>query len=73
MQSRSLFRAGGETRVSDIAAFPGTGRRGGIYSVEYTHERHYTSNIGSEMNCHFIWYLYNELCVLYPRAFGEGL
>ena len=25
--------------------------------------------IGSEMNFHFIRYLWNELCVLYPRAF----
>ena len=29
--------------------------------------------IGSEMNFHFIWYLWNELCVLYPRASGEGI
>ena len=30
-------------------------------------------NIGSEMNFHFIRYLWNELCVLYPRASGEGI
>ena len=29
--------------------------------------------IGSEMIFHFIRYLWNELCVLYPRAFGEGI
>ena len=32
-----------------------------------------TINIGSEMNFHFIRYLWNELCVLYPRASGEGI
>ena len=31
-------------------------------------------NIGSEMNFHFInGNLWNELCVLYPWAFGEGI
>ena len=32
-----------------------------------------TVHIGSEMNFHCIRYLWNELCVLYPRAFGEGI
>ena len=40
-----------------------------VYGVKYD----FCINIGSEMNFHFIRYLWNELCVLYPRAFGEGI
>ena len=29
-------------------------------------------NIGSEMNFHFIRYLWNELCVLYPEPLARG-
>ena len=30
-------------------------------------------NIGSERNFHFIHYIWKELCVLYPRAFGSNV
>ena len=30
-------------------------------------------NIWSEKNFYFIRYLWNELCVLFPRAFGKGI
>ena len=29
--------------------------------------------LGAEMNFHFIRFLWNELCVLYPREFDKGL
>ena len=57
---------------ANVGALPTTSKTNCDVSAYQNASLHYVINIGYEMNFHFIQYLWNELSVLYPRAFGGG-